>query len=726
MLRSLYSSISGLRNHQIRLDVTANNIANVNTVGFKSGRVTFEEAMAQLLKGSSRPPGNSGGTNPMQIGLGMSVGSIDTILTQGNLQATGQITDLAIEGRAYFTYSNGEGRFYSRNGALQMDSTGKLVCPTNGFILQGMMADTDGTYPAGTAIGDIRIPYGEKAPANATSEVGFASNLDSDSEGLGTVMHTNRFLHVGEMADLLMDLFDENGNDIGIRAGDLLTFSCIDGNNPGTTLTNVPPFTVAATSTIADIEAALELFLNNAGVIDTNGSVDVAYDTTTGDMVVDLSACGGTCTINNLTIRSDRPTSAPYVANLFSWGPSITTVSGLNSSIGLVRAPADSNDFLVNVFDAAGNALGLEDDGGLADVITINGAVGGNTITPYTLSFDSDIAGGTATTMQDVLIAIQAAFNLPDTDGTYANKPSVQLNPSPENGGDARIPEGAIVVRGQPGLAFALSNVSVSATNADQDNTAPTRFVANMIMTEIQSARDYGQHSTSITIYDESGDAHVMTTTFTHSGTPAEWLWEITLAGDEQIVGGNTGRLYFCQDGSVSALTFDDGTTAFSFDPMNGSNIVTVRLDVGGPGDFTGITQFRAPMTTAAREQDGYPMGKLSEISIDEFGDISGVYTNGVNKSLARIYVAEFNNPAGLLKLGDSMYIQSNNSGEGVLLRPGVGSAAKIKPGALEMSNVELAEEFTTMITTQRGYQANARVITTSDEMLQELVQLVR
>ena len=104
MLRSLYSSISGLRNHQLRMDILANNIANENTTGFKAERVTFEEAMAQLLKGSSRPPGNSGGTNPLQIGLGMSVGSIDTILTQGNLQATGQVTDLAIEGRAYFVY----------------------------------------------------------------------------------------------------------------------------------------------------------------------------------------------------------------------------------------------------------------------------------------------------------------------------------------------------------------------------------------------------------------------------------------------------------------------------------------------------------------------------------------------------------------------------------------------------------------------------------------------
>ena len=159
---------------------------------------------------------------------------------------------------------------------------------------------------------------------------------------------------------------------------------------------------------------------------------------------------------------------------------------------------------------------------------------------------------------------------------------------------------------------------------------------------------------------------------------------------------------------------------------MNGSNVVSINLDVGSPGAFDGITQFRSESTTAAREQDGYPMGKLQEISIDEKGEITGIYSNGVSNSIARIYVAEFNNPAGLMKVGDSMYSVSNNSGSAVLLRPGIGSTTKIKPGALEMSNVDLATEFTNMITTQRGYQANARVITSSDNMLQELVQLVR
>ncbi|MBD3320253.1 MAG: flagellar hook-basal body complex protein, partial [Chitinivibrionales bacterium] len=191
MVRSLYAGISGLRNHQVAMDVTGNNVANVNTTGFKAGRVTFEEAMAQMLKGAKRSTENVGGTNAQQVGLGMNVGSVDMIMSQGNMQSTGNITDLALEGRAFFSYSSGDGTFYSRNGALQMDSFGYLVAPTNGFRLQGMMAAEDGTYPPGSRIGDVRIPFGEKNPANATTEVRYRCNLDSDSEGLGTIAHTN-------------------------------------------------------------------------------------------------------------------------------------------------------------------------------------------------------------------------------------------------------------------------------------------------------------------------------------------------------------------------------------------------------------------------------------------------------------------------------------------------------------------------------------------------------
>jgi flagellar hook protein FlgE len=385
-----------------------------------------------------------------------------------------------------------------------------------------------------------------------------------------------------------------------------------------------------------------------------------------------------------------------------------------------LRTPATATDNLSDIYDANGRTLGLE----TGDEININGAIGGNNITTTTGIYNDPTDPNSVTTLADLTSLIQQAFRLPQTDGTIYENPSVSVNQA--NTDDDLIPDGAIVIRGQPEEAFAITSLSISANDSNNTVPAPRVFNANMAFNELQTARDTGVQGTSIVVYDESGDAHTMTTTFTHSGTPGEWLWEITTEGGEQILGGNRGRITFGQDGSPSSFTYDDNSTTFRFDPMNGSNSVDINLNIGSPGSFQGITQFRSPSTTVAREQNGYPMGKLQEISIDENGEISGIYTNGISKSIAKIYVAEFNNPAGLLKTGDSMFSVSNNSGEAVLLQPGVGSATKIKPGALEMSNVELATEFTNMISTQRGFQANARVITTSDTLLQELVQLIR
>jgi flagellar hook protein FlgE len=688
------------------MDVTGNNIANVNTVGFKSGRVTFEESMAQLLQGASRPAGEAGGTNPLQVGLGMAVGSIDTLLMQGNLQTTGQITDLAIEGNAYFAFSNGEGRFYSRNGGLQLDGNGRLVSPTNGYTLQGKMAAMDGSYPAGTPISDLRVPYGEKAPAKATSEVKFSCNLDSDSNGLGSVTHSNRYITQAQNTDRLTSLFDRDGNDLGIQVGDNLLIS-VSGEDP-------VQFAVTDTSTLADLAADVQTYIRGV-----TGSGFITVSAAGGNLTVNTTLDPGT-SVTGLQIRSTRPGSNSYVTNALNFPPSIS--GGTTYTVSGLRVPAEETDLLSNVFDATGQSLGLSP----GDIINVNGGVGGRMIPTTSAVYNNPVATdpNSVRTVGDLLNLIQQAFSLPETDGTTYDNQSVSINMT--NTDDDRIPDGSIVIRGQPEKPFAITSVSISATNADNALPAPTRFNANMTFTEIQAARDTGVHSTSIQVYDESGDAHSITTTFTHSGQPNEWLWEITTEGGEEIIGGNRGRITFGQDGSPSAFTFDDNATNFRFDPMNGSNIVSLNLNVGTPGSYRGITQFRSPSTTVAREQDGYPMGKLQEISIDENGEISGVYTNGISKSIATIYVAEFNNPAGLMKMGDSMFAVSNNSGEGVLLQPGIGSPSKIKPGALEMSNVELATEFTNMITTQRGYQANARVITTSDQMLQELVQLIR
>jgi len=415
MMRALFSGVSGLRNHQVRMDVLGNNIANVNTVGFKSSRVTFEEAFAQLVRGASRPQGDSnsvsGGVNPVQVGLGMNIGSIDLIFTQGNLEATGVTTDLAIQGDSFFVVSDGSKQYYTRSGNFQLDADGRLVASTNGFVVQGRLAQ-DGVLTG--EITDIRLPFGQKSAARATSQVALAGNLDA--------------------------------------------------------------------------EAAV---------------------------------------------------------------------------------------------------------------------------------------------------------------------------------GDTR--------------------------------------------------------ETTITVYDAMGATHELTITFTKASATT-WDYAISVT-DGTVVSGDTGTLTFDNQGRLAAPL---PTDAFVFTPGSGASDVSIAIDFGQEDSIDGLSQFAAPSTAVLKSQDGYTMGDLVRFSIDNTGTITGAFSNGVTLTLAQIVLADFNNPTGLIREGDNMYQVSANSGAAVLGFSGEGSQSVITSGALEMSNVDLAQEFTSMITAQRGFQSNARVITTADEMLQELVQLKR
>jgi flagellar hook protein FlgE len=177
MLRSLFAGVSGLRNNQVRMDIIGNNIANVNTVAYKSGRVTFKEGYAQLLS-PSRTPGDLGGTNPMQIGVGMQIGSIDQNFSQGNLETTGLNTDLAINGAALFVVRKGSDSFFTRAGNFQVDALGQLVSPASGFVVQGRMYE-NGQMLDG--IQDIRLPFGQKISAKATTQLSIGGNLNANA-----------------------------------------------------------------------------------------------------------------------------------------------------------------------------------------------------------------------------------------------------------------------------------------------------------------------------------------------------------------------------------------------------------------------------------------------------------------------------------------------------------------------------------------------------------------
>ncbi|MCE9499326.1 MAG: flagellar hook-basal body complex protein, partial [Leptospira sp.] len=200
-----------------------------------------------------------------------------------------------------------------------------------------------------------------------------------------------------------------------------------------------------------------------------------------------------------------------------------------------------------------------------------------------------------------------------------------------------------------------------------------------------------------------------------------------------QVPGNTEFEIGFSPDGKIVSVS--DGTDSqnagklaanVSFRIPGNPAVQSFSLNLGESGLVGGITQFSSDFTTKAVSQDGYTMGYMEAFTIDNSGTVTGVYSNGVKQPLARIAMAIFTNPAGLNKAGDTMFSYSNNSGEANIGEAGNAGRGRINAGLLEMSNVDLSDQFVDMIVTQRGFQANSRTITTSDQMIQEVLGLKR
>lgn len=543
MMRSLFSAVSGLRNHQVQMDVIGNNIANVNTVAFKSSRCLFQDMLSQTLKAAGGPTEGRGGTNPQQVGLGMRISSIDNIFTQGNLMSTQNKTDLAIEGDGFFILSDGESTFYTRAGNFKFDIEGNLVNPSNGYIVQGYMADEEGFL--GKTLQNIQIDFSQRLPAKPTDEVSFVGNLNSDAEPTYAASNT-----------LLIKLFDEGGNPMNLHVGDTINFS------------------------------------GKVGTTDINGSLKVEETTNLSDLAYALQDA--------------------------------------------IREAGDETETVT-----------VQSNGSLQ-------------VTAGSL----DITGLTMTCTGNI------EFN------SYGN----------------------------------IGNIDAGQTGYTPEGSR---------------APDY---TTFVTAYDSLGKPQIITLYFAKdtSGASNTWHWLATVPYKEgSPPSGDTGTLTFNSDGSLA--TGDQQQLTFDPDGANeGADEMRVNLRFGTKNKFDGLTQFAALFSATVKEQNGYPSGTLDDISIDEAGIVTGIFTNGVNRTLAQIPIAIFSNQDGLYKKGDNLYQQSLNSGIAQVGQAGTGGRGSIVPSTLEMSNVDLAQSFTEIIVAQRGFQVNARVITASDQILQELVNLKR
>ncbi len=424
MMRALFSAISGMKTNMSYMDVTGNNIANVNTTAFKSSRVTFQDILGQTIRGASSPQNGRGGMNPAQIGLGVNMGAIDNIMSQGSLQTTGKLTDFAVQGDGFFVVGDGQNQYYTRDGAFDIDVGGTLVNPATGMKVMGWMADGTGTVTTNTAPVSIQIPFGTQVSAKPT-----ADNTTPNPPVYGMVM-----------------------------AGNLDSGTATAG-------------TVTSTVTAYDS-------LGNAH------SIDITY-TKTG--------------ANAWSVTGTDPSSA---------------------------APAP------------------------------------NAIAAQTINFTTN--------------------GLVDT------------------------------TAGSKGLI----NVSLGTTN------------------------------------------------------------------------GSTNPLAFTID--MTTLTQFAGTSA-----------VTTRLNTGSPA------------------------GALVSFSVGASGEISGIYSNGSTQRIGQLALASFANPGGLQRSGQNLWNASAASGDAILGTPNSGGRGSISTGTLEASNVDLAQQFTNVIIAQRGFQASSRVITASDQLLQDLVNII-
>ncbi len=640
MLSSLFSGAAGLRNHVVRMDVIGNNIANINSVGFKRSRTTFQEALIQTLRGAGRPSSISGGTNPVQRGLGMSVASIDNIFSQGGLETTGQITDLAIQGNGFFVLSDGKQRFYTRVGTFGFDANSDMVNSANGMWVQGKMADNDGNIPATATVGNIRLPFGQQDPAKVTTHAELANNLNSaatdsvvtdwsaGTTGVDRVSGiardgaggTHSITVAGAQATQSTALSTASGltgaetlGSQGVTAAGLAEITSVSIDN-GASSSPISGLTV--NSTIDDLLAALNKVQGVTAAID-GGQIRITRN---------YAGAGATKNITIVSTTATAPASETIVGAILNASATFTANSGTNHTMTAT------------------------------DVFTPTGGIAGS---PVDLSLEVSDATGLVNAITDV-------------------------------GG------GGITVESN-------SQVTAGTLVLDTKDT---------------------QYSTSITIYDSQGGKHTLVMTFTKQVTENTWNWEAELTGGERPIYGSTGNVVFNGDGSMSSFNFDGGATGFGFDPGTGADLMDVQLNAGTSGRFDGLTQFASNYTASIITQDGYTLGILDKIAIDPTGEIVGIFTNGVSRTLAQIALADFSNEQGLIKSGESLYQISPNSGAGVLGVAGETISASISSGALEASNVDLSQEFTGMIIAQRGFQANARVITTSDSMLDELVNL--
>jgi len=873
MMRSLWSGVSGLNAQQVAMDVEGNNIANVNTVGFKYSRVNFENLLSQTVRSATAPQGTLGGKNPLQIGLGATVSSVETIFKQGSIQNTGKNTDMAINGRGFFVVSGDGGKTYkyTRAGDFTFDANGDLVNP-DGYIVQGWLADPN-THTIDTASGvkPISIPPGLTTPAHSTSKIHIKANLNSGSH----ITEMSGTRATVDPSDNMNGLYDANGDKIKLTPGDdHVTFKVV--NLKGDTVTlNLTYGNTDSTHTKFETLEDLINDINYKITHDSNGNyINPGNERSTnylvylngdgqivdprGDGVTFVSATdagGENKVLTNIFQAINGPSKttgtikaiknsfigADDVGELFNAngdafnlqaGEGIqVSIQGLHENRKFVYEPkkndssscgvnnssylgkpvvTDSNEGMHWLYATDGKraTLSINDsnnthnrvyikitDTALKDTLQINALYGKDFYTISDLvcdlntqiAKDSNLSGKISFTFSDGRIKanitdsnvkIKQADAYKDSTSTQtvsvmdsiiknlttSQHETLQMmkrdtyyfhniedlvhiwqlalddanNPLNDANANKNAPKGIVSLHDGKLEIKNTSPSSYKITVAGYpsnggDNKLFTNAFSSLNGTLAAGGVSFSQpmnaatHTTSIDIFDSLGAKHTLTLHFrkwhtsTNPNDPTVWKWYADVAAPATLDQPAYGEIKFNPDGSLQS--FNPPTLIFN--PNNGADPgQAIQLDLGNLGKFNGITSFEAPSSTSGETQDGYPGGDLQQLTVDQTGTIIGVFTNGRSYPLAQVAIAKFVNDEGLTSDGGTMFSASPNSGDPIIGTAGTGGRGTIQPSALEMSNVDLSRALTELIVIQRGFQANAKTITTSDQMLNTLLQL--
>ena len=707
MLKSLFSGVSGLQSHQVAMDVESNNIANVNTTGFKYSRANFSDLLAQTRSIATAPQGQLGGKNAVQVGLGATVSSMTKIFSQGSVQNSDKNTDVAIQGDGFYIISPDGGNTYkyTRAGDFKFDASGNFV-DNNGFITQGWLRDpATGKVDSTAPIENINIPPGLTTPANPTNEVVLKANLNS-----GPLVES--FSPAYEVASgtppaaPILPATDANGNpiasgDMGVmfnESGEAFSLQKDQGIWASFTASTVTG-TGAVAAGAADLDITFTLDDGSTEQITTTGGLAANTAVTNGNRFV--SAINSKTSITGISASYDVVANNIVLVNenanqASSHNINVSAVGNANSS--LAAAQTDTTAYKYQYDPAAA--------------------------TPTNLNGNK-----TFTTISDLRQALEVQAQDPDGNGTN-NNIEIIVNDAGK---------------------FELSNPGGTAEDYDinlkitaivgtgiTENTRFTRSMTSMnsVLPQASGGRAFSQsfnaatHSSSIDLFDSLGSKHTLRVEFRKTAvdliTGSTWSMTVSVPEPSTIdttapFNEKVGLVKFNSDGSLATYSPPN----ISFSGNNGSAPdQQVALALGTANAFDGMTSFDSRSSTSGISQDGYTGGDLVGIRIDQSGTLVGSFSNGRSFGLAQIGMAKFTNNEGLSAEGGNVYIQTANSGDPIIGTAATAGRGFIQSSALEASNVDLSRALTQLIIIQRGFQANGKTITTSDQLLQTLIGL--